>query len=252
MAQHPNVSELAPLGKNLAKARAARGWTQALLADRAGLKRTHLVFFENGKRVPLLDQLIRLAKALEVPLQWFLSGTEHPGGEIRDIVLELRRLGLIDLWFDEPSVPGAFRHREEVIALAVTGEEPEARIIEGLPAILAWNQWRIPLLRGFLRGQVAARRIAWLADIALGIHRANGFPGGCVSAKHLTRLVKTVTPPNAESWDSLGRSSEGPPRSPIWKRWRVSYPATLDLFRKRAESLVELHQAERIALPGGS
>jgi hypothetical protein len=193
--------------------------------------------------------LIRLARALDVPLQWFLSATNRPGSELRDIVLELRRLGLIDLWFEEPNVPGAFRHPEEVIAIVVGSETPEARIVEGLPAVLAWNRWRVPLLRGFLRGQVAARRVAWLADIALAIHRAGGFPGGCPGVKDLTRLVNTIPALDTKSWDSLGRSPHDPSRSPIWKRWHVSYPGTLDVFRKRAADLVALHLVEGRALP---
>src|SRR5439155_26856555 len=121
--------ELAGIARRLANARLRRGLTQAELADRCPLKRQQVNYFETGARMPSLEQLLRIARALDLPLQWFLSGSDRPGSGVRDIALELWNLGLSDLWVESPRVPGAFRRPEEVLALAVAGAEPEARIV---------------------------------------------------------------------------------------------------------------------------
>src|SRR5262249_44436559 len=160
-------------------ARRDQGLTQAALAERCQLQRQQLTYFERGTRIPSLEQLLRIAQALDLPLQWFLSGSDRPGGGVRALAIELRNLGLIDLWVNKPLVPGAFRRPEEVVALAVADEEPEARIVEGIPAILAWNRWKGILLRAFARvtGARTVYRLAWLAEIVLALERRGGFPG---------------------------------------------------------------------------
>jgi putative transcriptional regulator len=144
--------KLTEIAHHLAAARAEQGWSQADLAARARLKRQQINYFETGARTPSLGQLLQIARALDLPLQRFLSGGDRPGGGVRDIAIELRSLGLIDLWVEAPVVPGAFRRPEEVIARAVAGKEPEARIVEGVPAVLAWNRWN---------GMAAPRSTAW-------------------------------------------------------------------------------------------
>src|SRR5262245_44648159 len=128
--------ELTEIAQRLAAVRLERGLTQAELAGRCRLKRQQITYFESGVRIPGLNHLLRIARSLDLPLQRFLSGGDRPGNEIRDIAIELRNLGLIDLWVEAPAVPGAFRRPEEVVALAVSGEEPEARIVEGIPTVL--------------------------------------------------------------------------------------------------------------------
>ena len=77
---------------------------------------------------PVLDaDLLRLAQALQVPLQWFLTGSGKPGRELPDLALELFNLGVLDLWVGDATVPGAFRPPEQLVALAVSGSRPEAR-----------------------------------------------------------------------------------------------------------------------------
>jgi hypothetical protein len=71
-----------------------------------------------------------------------------------------------------------------------------------------------------------------------------GFPGGCFGKKDLAAFVKGVKKPPLDHWDDLGRPADAPPTSPLWKRWRISYPADLTAFRQRAEGLVALRQAE--------
>jgi transcriptional regulator with XRE-family HTH domain len=234
--------ELKDIAKRLAAIRVKRGLTQAELARRCRLTRQEINYFETGARIPSLEHLLRIARALDLPLQRFLSGSNRPGTDVRDLALELRSLGLVDLWVQAPRVPGAFRRPEEVVALAASGEEPPARIVEGVPALLAWNHWHGPLLRGFARatGPRTIYRLAWLAEVALALDRMGGFPGGCAGKADLEAFLGGTKQPTAARWDSLGKAADDPPALPLWKRWRISYPADLATFRRRAESLASL------------
>ena len=245
--------ELASLAKRLSAVRLARGLTQAQLADRSRLQRQQINYFEVGARLPSLGQLLRVARALDLPLQQFLSGTDRPGSSVSDLAIELRSLGLIDLWVESPTVPGAFRPPEEVVARAVAGPTPEVRIVEGVPAVLAWNRWQAPLLRAFAKttGPRTVYRLAWLADLALALNRMGGFPGGCPGKEDLAAFVKKVRKPALAAWDDLGKPARAPAASPLWKRWRINYAADLDTFRQRAQQLASLHVAEGHGPPGG-
>jgi transcriptional regulator with XRE-family HTH domain len=234
------------IAQNLGAIRRERGLTLDQIARRCGLTRQQIGYFERGSRVPGLDHLLRLATALELPLQQFLSGKPRPGGTVREIALELRALGLSDLWVENPVVPGAFRRSEEVVAVAVAGDEPETRIVEGIPAILAWNRWSGRLLRAFgaTTRPKTIYRLAWLADAVLAIDTAGGFPGGCPGREDLAAFVKKVKPPSPGRWDDLGKPASREPTSTLYKRWRINYAADLAVFRQRAEKLVELRLAE--------
>lgn len=240
-----------PIGQYLAETRAERGLSQEALANRAGLQRQLINYFETGARIPSIGKLLRIARALDLPLERFLSGANRPGTDLPQIAIELRSLGLIDLWVDSPVVPGAFRRPEEVVVLASAGHEPAPRIVEGVPALLAWNRLNPILLWAFARdnGRATVYRLAWLADITLALDRQGGFPGGCPGKEHLQAFVKRVKLPSGTRWDGLGRAADKTPASPIWKRWRISYQADLATFRKRAESLVSLAQTDGIKLP---
>jgi hypothetical protein len=67
-----------------------------------------------------------------------------------------------------------------------------------------------------------------------------GFPHGCAGKADLEAFVCRIKQPAAVGWDSLGKAADEPPASPLWKRWRISYPADLATFRRRAESLASL------------
>jgi len=56
------------LGRRVQKLRTARGWTQQQLADEAGLDRTYISGLEHGKQNPTIGALLRLARALEAPI----------------------------------------------------------------------------------------------------------------------------------------------------------------------------------------
>jgi transcriptional regulator with XRE-family HTH domain len=242
----PNdVRELQELGLHLAKARAKRGLSQVELAERCALAQTQISYFEAGRRRPTLDQLFRIARALGVSVQRLISGSDRPGTALRDIAIELRDLGIVDLWIKGATVPGAFRRPEELIPLVVASEEPDPRILEAIPAVLLWNKINPTLLQAYalMWGPQTARRLAWLADIALSIRRKGGFP-----SKHrqdpLVRFVESIPLPNSrqDTWDGLGRPMAKPPTSPIWVRWKISYDATPAEFEKRAQSLAKLRK----------
>jgi transcriptional regulator with XRE-family HTH domain len=237
------------LGSYLTAARLQRGLSQAELAARCGLSQVQISYFELGRRRPTLDQLVRIARSLDTSIEKLIAGSDRPGEGLRDIAIELRHLGLVDLWVEDPVVPGAFRRAEEVIARAVSGPEPDPRILEAIPAVLAWNRINPVLLRayGLTTRPRVTRRLAWLADIALAIDRRGGFPGGCRKGPlaRFTQMVP-VPRPGSDDWDSLGRPMEDTPTSPIWKRWRINYDADLTRFEQRARHLDELR-----GKPGG-
>ena len=56
------------LGRRLQELRSARGWKQQQLSEEAGLDRTYISGLEHGKQNPTIGALLRLARALEVPL----------------------------------------------------------------------------------------------------------------------------------------------------------------------------------------
>jgi transcriptional regulator with XRE-family HTH domain len=63
-------------GRNLVKARRRAGFSQETLATRCLLHRTEIGNIENGRRIPRVDTMIRIAGALEVKAEVLLSGIE--------------------------------------------------------------------------------------------------------------------------------------------------------------------------------
>jgi len=57
------------LSNRLKEERARRGWTQAELADRAGVSRKTINTVENGVFVPSTILALRLARVLERPVE---------------------------------------------------------------------------------------------------------------------------------------------------------------------------------------
>jgi transcriptional regulator with XRE-family HTH domain len=235
--------ELQHVGNYLHLARVNSQTTQEHLAKACGVDRSVINRIERGQKLPSLEQLIRLAKALQVSLNWFLTGKNRPGSELSDLAVELRDLGIVDLFVPDETVPGAFRPREQVLALALSGNSPEPRIIEAIPAVLAWNRWDSLLLEPFAHryDPRAMYRITWLADVALTIHKNQGFPGGCPAKNVLAAFVQSINKPMGD--DSLGHPAKKEQLPPVSLRWRITYAATLERFRQRAEDL--LHEQAR-------
>jgi transcriptional regulator with XRE-family HTH domain len=242
--------EFKDLGHWLAIARTQRGLTQQQLADRCGLGQAALSRMEMGLRWPTLAQLVQLARVLECPIQWFINGQEAPGAGLPEIAVELHHLGVVDLLVAGAVVPGAFRPVEQVLALAVSGDRPEPRIVEATPALLAWNWWYVPLLQAYSTAHDprAAHRLGWLADVALTIHRNHGFPGGVRDQRRLELFVEWAMPrAEAESLGYPGDGGENLP--PVSKRWKITYAAGLRRFEERAEGLKVLVRRPLVRAP---
>ena len=131
------LPELAHLGEHLATVRAVRKLSQTELAEMCAIPQATISQIENGKRMQNLAQLVRLARALNVSVQWFFRGSNYPGTRWRDLAIQLRELGIVDLFVEGAVVPGAFRPNEEVVAIALSETAPEPRIVEAIPAIPA-------------------------------------------------------------------------------------------------------------------
>jgi len=217
-----------------------QGLTQKELAARAGVSQPRVSGIENGEMLPTLPQLIQLARALKVPLQWFLNGRVRSGAEVADLAYQLHWLGIVDLLVPNALVAGAFRPTEEVLAILVRHDQPNPRIIEALPAVLAWRGWSASRLReqSKPRSGRASVRLAWLADVALTIDRTIGFPGGCPQRKQLEKFVGPLSKANLPMTnDDLGRPGEEETLPPVSKRWKISYDAPLVAFVERARHL---------------
>lgn len=68
------------LGRRIRERRAELGLSQEALALRAGIHRTYIGSLETGQRNPSLENLCRLADALESPLTDLVVGLDGLGG----------------------------------------------------------------------------------------------------------------------------------------------------------------------------
>jgi transcriptional regulator with XRE-family HTH domain len=73
---HPSVRReiLGRISDNLRIARVRQRMTQELLAHRSGLHRTEIGKLENSERLPRIDTAVKLATALEIPLDQLVDG----------------------------------------------------------------------------------------------------------------------------------------------------------------------------------
>jgi transcriptional regulator with XRE-family HTH domain len=212
------------------------------LAARSGLTQAQISYLETSRRRPTLSQLTALGQALEVSLDQLLR--TGPGGGLADLTFELRNLGVVDFKATGAKPPTALRPIEQTLALALAGDEPETRIIEAIPSVLAWNVFDPELLKAYggRAEQRVLHRAAWLADAALAIDKAQGFPGGIWQPRNLAGLVRIAKRPDQA--DSLGRPATTKGLAPLWKKWNVTYAADLSTFRTRAEGLHRMIQAD--------
>ncbi len=79
--EHPQ--ELADgFGRNLLRLRKLVRLSQEQLAARAGVHRTEIGLLENGRRVPRLDTIIKLAGGVEVEVAKLLAGLSWYAGSV--------------------------------------------------------------------------------------------------------------------------------------------------------------------------
>jgi transcriptional regulator with XRE-family HTH domain len=227
------------IGKCLESARKSAGLTQLALANATKINRVQIVRMEAGLTVPRLDEAVRIAEVLKTPLSWFTSTWTFPRPDLRGIAIELHSLGIRDLAVANPEVPGSFRHREEVLALAVSGDQPEPRVIEAIPFLLARHKFRASLVAAFARyhDRRVRGRIAWLSSITLALSRLGSLPFPIESEIHLSALIRRGA--KSREPDSLGHPGEGR-LPPIWRRWNITYAGTMQDFLRRS---IEVHAA---------
>lgn len=81
------IRDARSLGEVLRAARVARGWTQARLAEAAGMQQHHVSNLENGLKDVKLTTLIALAVALDLDLALVPREAPSPSGtdDIREI-----------------------------------------------------------------------------------------------------------------------------------------------------------------------
>lgn len=64
------------LGRRIKRRRQFLDLSQEALAERAGIHRTQISFYEHGERMPLASTLVKLAAALGVSVDQLLVGIE--------------------------------------------------------------------------------------------------------------------------------------------------------------------------------
>jgi transcriptional regulator with XRE-family HTH domain len=77
----------ASLGRRVAYCREQLGWTQKLLAEKAGLSVTFVSEIENDRRTPGTDALLALANALGSSLDYLVKGTSAAPPPRRPLVI---------------------------------------------------------------------------------------------------------------------------------------------------------------------
>jgi transcriptional regulator with XRE-family HTH domain len=229
------------LGTHLAHARHAAGLTQGALAVRSGLRQKDISLIETGHWQPSLRILTNIARHLDVSLQYFIIGQNQPEEHPHQLTLELRNLGIIDLDSSQAIVPGAFREREQVLALSLTGDSPDPRVIEALPYVLLLHSWDAETFIAFSKrfDKRAHYRAAWLIQIALIIRDELLSSRNIRREQALERIVMKAR--KSINLDDLGYPSNHPDKlSHIYRRWNIDYATTIDEFLARGKKLHEL------------
>lgn len=65
------------LGEKIRRLRLLRGLTQEELAKRLGISELSIIHYEKGQRKPRIDILSKIAKILDVPIEYLLSEDEE-------------------------------------------------------------------------------------------------------------------------------------------------------------------------------
>lgn len=223
-------------GTNLRSARQAAGLSQAWLAKAAKVPRLRVVRAETGHYILKLDEVIRLAEVLRVPLERLTTGRWRPGNSLREIAFELFHLGIRDLEVSAPNVPGSFRAAEQVVTSALKGDCPEPRVVDAIPFVLARHKLNVPLAVAFaeLYDPRLRTRLAWLSDVTLTLHQLSTFTVEVKSEAQLREFVRAGV--KSAQPDSLGHPREGkPPR--LWARWNITYVGDLSDFLRRVKEV---------------
>lgn len=235
--------EWTEVGKHMSRARKMKGLTQKGLADKCELRQGEISAFESGRRHPTLAQLTELARSLDMPLQWFVSGTLEPAStSLGDMTSELRFWGIADLPQDKARVPGAFRPIEQLLCLVMKGDAVPKLLVESMPYLMSTTPWKSKLVLAYGRevgdGRVLTR-LGWLADITRSLHKAGHLPEAEAQRGPLLTLTKKTS--RGEKPDGMGNPAADWDTLPVVNnRWNMTYVASAEQFKARAEQLRKL------------
>lgn len=68
------------LGENIQKCRNQRGFTQEQLAEKIGVNRVNLAYYESGTKIPSLAVTKKIADELNCSMDWLLDREENKNG----------------------------------------------------------------------------------------------------------------------------------------------------------------------------
>lgn len=106
-------------GKRIKELRMQHGFSQQALADKAGTAKGTIQQYEAGKRQPRLEQLGKIADALEVPLSEILGIAEQDTAQAQKIALYRERAKeKLEAAKREGAPPDMVENFEQIIALA--------------------------------------------------------------------------------------------------------------------------------------
>lgn len=97
------------LSERLAEARLQKGYTQQQIAEFLGCNRATVTNYENGKRTPDIDTIVKLAKLYEVSADYLL-GLSNAESTDKDIQFISKRTGLNEnainrlAWYNESGI----------------------------------------------------------------------------------------------------------------------------------------------------
>ena len=83
--KHPKEGVSTMLGARIAVLRRAKGWNQSDLAKQLGVSSSAVGMYEQGRRQPAADVLVKLAEIFEVTTDFLLTGRAQTQQENRTV-----------------------------------------------------------------------------------------------------------------------------------------------------------------------
>ena len=83
--KHPMEGVSTMLGARIAVLRRAKGWNQSDLAKQLGVSSSAVGMYEQGRRQPAADVLVKLAEIFEVTTDFLLTGRAQTQQETRTV-----------------------------------------------------------------------------------------------------------------------------------------------------------------------
>ena len=83
--KHPKEGVNTMLGARIAVLRRAKGWNQSDLAKQLGVSSSAVGMYEQGRRQPAADVLVKLAEIFEVTTDFLLTGRAQTQQESRTV-----------------------------------------------------------------------------------------------------------------------------------------------------------------------